>query len=132
MYKRQIDERGGMLKAIRDGYVRRAIEDSAYKSQLDQDSGKTTPIGVTRDGEIPEAPFSVDPAVEAQRKDALSTHREKRDQAEVESHLNHIEAAASGESNMIPVMVDALEAGCTLGEICTTLSRVFGEFQDHG
>lgn len=128
----EIDERGGMLKAIRDGYVRRAIEDSAYKSQLDQDSGKTTPIGVTRDGEIPEAPFSVDPAVEAQRKEALSTHRAKRDQAEIESHLNHIQAAASGDSNMIPVMVDALEAGCTLGEICTTLSRVFGEFQDHG
>ena len=33
---------------------------------------------------------------------------------------------------MIPIMVEALEAGCTLGEICTTLSRVFGEFQDHG
>ncbi|MAJ29188.1 MAG: methylmalonyl-CoA mutase [Planctomycetes bacterium] len=128
----QIDQRGGMLKAIRDGFVRRAIEDSAYKAQLDQDSGKTTPVGVTNDGEIPDAPFSVDPAVESQRRNTLESHRQQLDKGTVEHQLKKLEEAAAGDTNMIPIMVEALEAGCTLGEICTTLSRVFGEFQDHG
>ncbi|OUU23901.1 MAG: methylmalonyl-CoA mutase [Planctomycetia bacterium TMED53] len=128
----EIDQRGGMLKAISDGFIRRAIEESAYKAQLDQDSGATTPVGVTSDGEIPDAPFSVDPAVESQRKSALKEHREQRNQDLVDHHLQKIEDAAGQDTNMIPVMIEALEAGCTLGELCKTLTGVFGEFQDHG
>lgn len=127
-----IDERGGMIHAIRDGFARRAIEDSAYRAQLDQDSGVSTPVGVERDGEIPDAPFSVDPAVEAIRKSSLEKHRENRDNDLVQNHLVKIEEAARGEVNMIPVMINALESGCTLGEICSALTGVFGEFQDHG
>ncbi len=129
---KDIEERGGMLTSVADGYIRRAIEQSAYDSQQKQDSGESVPIGLDPAGEIPEAPFAVDPSIESKRKEQLVLFREKRDDQEVEAALSRVEDAARGDDNMIPVLIVALEANCTLGEITRTMAEVFGEYHDHG
>lgn len=129
---KDIEERGGMLSSVADGYVRRAIEQSAYDSQRKQDSGESVPIGLDPGGEIPEAPFAVDPSIESKRKEHLALFRDKRDGQVVEAALTRVGETARGEDNMIPVLIDALEANCTLGEITRTMAEVFGEYHDHG
>ncbi|MDE0960474.1 MAG: methylmalonyl-CoA mutase family protein [Planctomycetota bacterium] len=127
-----IDERGGMLVSVNDGYIRRAIEQSAYEAQVTRDSGESTPVGVEEDGAIPEAPFRVDASIEQQRKQMLEKYRLQRDDSAVESALLRVEQSATGSDNMIPVLIDAMESGCTLGEVSRRLAAVFGESQDHG
>ncbi|MGE4620397.1 MAG: methylmalonyl-CoA mutase family protein [Planctomycetota bacterium] len=128
----EIDRRGGMLSAIEDGYVRRSIEQSAYETQLASDSGKERPVGTEHDGEIPEAPFQVDPAIEKYRCEKLALFRKNRDSQLVESALIRLEKKARGTENLLPVLIEALEARCTLGEVSRKLATVFGEYQDHG
>ena len=128
----EIDERGGMLESINNGSIRRAIEQSSYEAQIARDSGAATPVGVEEEGEIPEAPFKVDPNIEQRRRQSLEKFRLQRDNSAVDAALLRVEQTASGCQNMIPVLIDAMEAGCTLGEVSRKLATVFGETQDHG
>lgn len=128
----EIDQRGGMLKAIEGGFIRRAIEQSAYEAQIASDSGQSRPVGVEDGSEIPEAPFRVDPSIEQIRNERLKQYRSDRDSKAVESSLLRIEEAAGGDENLLPVLIDALESKCTLGEVSSRLAAVFGEYQDHG
>jgi methylmalonyl-CoA mutase N-terminal domain/subunit len=128
----EIDERGGMLKSIDNGSIRRAIEQSSYEAQIARDSGAATPVGVEEEGEIPEAPFKVDPDIEQLRRQSLEKFRLQRDNSAVTAALLQVEKTATGSDNMIPVLIDAMEAGCTLGEVSRKLSTVFGETQNHG
>ena len=128
----EIDQRGGMLCAIKDGFIRRAIEQSAYETQLATDSGQLRAVGAEQEGEIPEAPFRVDPAIEEIRQQRLKQYRADRNSQAVESALARIEETAGQNENLIPVLIEALEAQCTLGEVSEKLAIVFGEYQDHG
>ncbi len=128
----EIDNRGGMLSSIKDGFIRNAIEQSAYESQLASDSGEIRAVGTDQEGEIPEAPFQVDATIEKTRHDQLTHYRSQRDAQTAESALTRVEETARQGNNLIEVMVEALEAKCTLGEVSATLAAVFGEVQDHG
>lgn len=128
----EIDQRGGMLSAIEDGFIRSAIEQSAYEAQLACDSGEDRAVGTEEQGEIPEAPFHVDPTIEKARQDQLVRYRSQRDEQAVDSALARVEQAAGQEDNLIEVLVEALEAHCTLGEVSDKLAAVFGEVQHHG
>ncbi len=128
----EIDNRGGTLSAIKDGFIRNAIEQSAYESQLASDSGETRAVGTDQGGEIPEAPFQVDATIEETRHDQLAHYRLERDARTAEAALMRVEETARQGGNLISVMVEALEANCTLGEVSATLAAVFGEVQDHG
>ncbi|MGE4601771.1 MAG: methylmalonyl-CoA mutase family protein [Planctomycetota bacterium] len=128
----EIDNRGGTLSAIKDGFIRNAIEQSAYESQLASDSGETRAVGTDQGGEIPEAPFQVDATIEETRHDRLAHYRSERDARTAEAALMRVEETARQGGNLISVMVEALEANCTLGEVSATLAAVFGEVQDHG
>jgi methylmalonyl-CoA mutase N-terminal domain/subunit len=128
----EIDERGGMLRSIEDGFVRNAIEQSAYEAQVARDSGETLPVGSEEGGEIPEAPFHVDPVVEQQRIERLVQFRANRNPRSVESAMTQLEEDAQGSVNLMPSLIHAMESGCTLGEVSSMLASVFGEYQDHG
>ncbi|HIC24229.1 MAG TPA: methylmalonyl-CoA mutase, partial [Planctomycetes bacterium] len=105
----EIDNRGGMLSSIKDGFIRNAIEQSAYESQLASDSGEIRAVGTDQEGEIPEAPFQVDATIEKTRHDQLTHYRSQRDAQTAESALTRVEETARQGNNLIEVMVEALE-----------------------
>jgi len=127
----EIDQKGGTVSAIVDGFIRRKIESSAYRAQVAIDSGESTPIGVSEGAEIPEASFSVDPAVEEARREQLTAFRSERHSEEIEDARNSIAEVARGAENLMPTLIAAVERGVTLGEISETLTTIFGEYRDH-
>jgi methylmalonyl-CoA mutase N-terminal domain/subunit len=128
----EIDERGGTVAAIESGFIRGKIESSAYLAQVAIDSGEATPVGVSEDAEIPEAAFSIDPSVEAERRTALGKFRKARDATLVTAARNEIERVAEAKENVLPALVAAVECGVTIGEIVRTLAGVYGEVQSDG
>ena len=128
----EIDDRGGMLRAIESGWVQRQIQDIAFERQREIDAGERIIVGVN-EFEVEEEPeVDIDEVTEAEQErqiDRLETVREERDDAAVEECLEAIrEAAASGE-NMMPYLIDAVKAYATVGEICDAMRDVFGEYQ---
>ena len=129
---REVDERGGAVAAIEQGYYQDQIQDSAYRHQQLVESGERVIVGVNRfQDELPvEIPIlKVDPELERGQRERLARHRQERDPAATELALGRVQAAATGTDNLLPVMRDALLAGATLGEICSRLRLVFGSFQ---
>jgi len=127
----EIDQKGGPVSAIIDGFMRRKIETSAYRAQVAIDSGENTPVGVTEDAEIPEAPFSVDSAVEEARRKQLQAFRSERNPQSIDHARTSIADVAKGPENLMPTLIAAVERGVTLGEISETLTKIFGEYRDH-
>ena len=128
----EIDEKGGTVPAIEAGFIRRKIEASAYRAQVAIDSGEATPVGVSEDAEIPEAPFTVDPAVETMRREKMAAFRRERDDAQVAIAREEVLRAARDGDNVLPALVAAVERQVTLGEISATFAECFGEYRDHG
>ncbi|HUY57555.1 MAG TPA: methylmalonyl-CoA mutase family protein [Candidatus Micrarchaeaceae archaeon] len=129
---REVDERGGAVAAIEQGYYQDQIQDSAYRHQQLVESGERVIVGVNRfQDDLPvEIPIlKVDPELERGQRERLARHRQERDPAATELALGRVQAAATGTDNLLPVMRDALLAGATLGEICSRLRLVFGSFQ---
>ena len=127
---RDIDRRGGTVAAIESGFVRRRIEESAYRAQMEIDSGERCPVGVEAGGQIPDAPFRVDPAVEEERRETLAGFRLVRNDAAAREACAALGRHIAQGDNVLPGMIDALEAGATLGEISATLAEELGEFSD--
>jgi len=132
-YLRDIDERGGTVKAIEAGYQQREIQEAAYRHQQALERGDKVVVGVNRyasgdDGarrvDIPI--LKIDPRLEQAQRDRLAAFRGKRDGAAARSALDAIEQAARGRDNLMPLIVDAVEAQATLGEISDCLRAVFG------
>ncbi|MCI0651941.1 MAG: methylmalonyl-CoA mutase family protein [Planctomycetes bacterium] len=127
---REIDARGGMVAAIESGFVRRRIEASAYEAQRAIEEGIRPQVGVERGGTIPEAPFRVDPSVEAERRASLGAHRARRDERAAAARIAALEEQARRGGNLVAPLVAAFEAGATLGEASRAFAGVFGEYQD--
>lgn len=127
-----IDAMGGMVAAIEAGFVQRRIEDSAYKTQCAIERGDKVVVGVNKfaieERERP-AVFHLDPEVERDQRQKLAAVRARRDSAQVQTCLDRLETAARGSDNLMPPILDAVRAYCSLGEICDRLRRVFGEFR---
>ncbi len=127
---REIDKRGGTVACVENGFIRGRIEESAYRAQVAIDDGSQTPVGVDAGAEIPDAPFTVDTSIEAQRCDQLAQFRQGRDSAAVEKALVEVSARSKAGDNVMPSLISAIENNATLGEIARTLSEVHGEFRD--
>lgn len=130
-YIRQIDEMGGALAAIEQGFVQREISDSAYQYMQAVESGEQVIVGLnefTTDDEHHVDILKVDPAIEAQQVEKLAKLRESRDNNRVQELLTRIENAARGTENLMPLFVEAVEAEVTLGEIAHALRHVFGVY----
>ncbi|UCG84013.1 MAG: methylmalonyl-CoA mutase family protein [Dehalococcoidia bacterium] len=132
-YLQHIDELGGALRAIEQGYPQREIQESSYRTQKDIEAGKKVVVGVNQFvSPYPEITglLRVDAAEAEKQKQRLTSLRARRDNEKVDQSLNRLKEVASGEENTIPAIIDCVEAYATLGEICDVLRGVFGEQEE--
>jgi len=133
-YIEKIDAMGGVLVAIERGYIQQEIADAAYRYQQAVEKGERIVVGVNAYQIEEEARrlkrLVVDPAVEARQRERLAALRARRDAERVSAMLARVEAAARAPDQMLmPLFIAAVEAECTLGEICGVLRRVWGEYR---
>jgi methylmalonyl-CoA mutase N-terminal domain/subunit len=134
VYIEKIDAMGGVLVAIEQGYIQQEIADAAYRYQQAVEKGERIVVGVNAYQIEEEAPrlkrLVVDPAVEARQRERLAALRARRDPERVSAMLARVEAAARAPAEpLMPLFIAAVEADCTLGEICGILRRVWGEYR---
>lgn len=125
----RIDEFGGTLAAIERGWIQRQIQEAAYQAQLAVDRGEQTIVGVNRfqsneDVSIPL--LRIPEEVEARQRAAVASVRASRDADLVARRIADIEAAAREGRNLMPPIIEAVDARATLGEMADALRRVFG------
>jgi methylmalonyl-CoA mutase N-terminal domain/subunit len=126
-----IDERGGAVAAIEQGYIQDQIEESAYRYQGQVESGERTIVGVNRfvEDETERVELhSVDPASERRQRERTAAVRANRDREKADVALARVGETAAGEGNLLPPMREALRARCTIGEICGVLREVWGTY----
>ncbi|MGB4596271.1 MAG: methylmalonyl-CoA mutase family protein [Anaerolineaceae bacterium] len=131
-YIEKIDALGGALRAIETGYMQNEIQDSAFQSQLDFESGADAVVGVNKfhvDEEIVLESLKLDPAIEANQREKLAGLRSNRDNEKVANLLAALTEAAKGETNMMPLLIECVENQITLGEICNMLRKIWGEYR---
>jgi len=131
-YIRKIDELGGAAEAIEKGYIQREIQDSAYRYQREIEKEERIVVGLNRFHVPEEKPTNllrVDPAVRTSQNERLKRLRSERDAQEVKKCLADLKQAAEKDQNLIPLILSAVKAYATLGEICDVLREVFGEYQ---
>ncbi len=131
-YIAKIDGMGGMVEAIEAGYVQKEIQASAYEYQKAVEVGERVIVGVNK-FTVKEAPPSgllrVDPTLREVQIGKIERMKAMRDAVQVQTALDRVEAVARGQENLVPPIIEAVKAYATLGEICDTLRRVFGEYQ---
>ena len=129
----EIDSLGGMVAAIEQGFPQQEIQSAAYRTQLAVDRKQQVVVGVNR-FEEPEHGTSevlrIDEAVEREQLSALAAHRSARDSARAREALDALQQAASGSENLVPLILGAVKAGGTLGEIASAMRAVFGEYKE--
>ncbi|MGC1380831.1 MAG: methylmalonyl-CoA mutase family protein [Candidatus Baltobacteraceae bacterium] len=129
----EVDAMGGSIAAIESGWMQARIADSAYRAQQAVERGEQVVVGVNRFAEAAGAaaiPLQrIDEHVEREQVERLAAFRAARDGEAAERHLRAIRGAAAESENLMPYFIDAVDAGVTLGEICTVLREVFGTYR---
>ena len=131
-YLDQIDSMGGALNAIEQGFIQAEIQDSAYAYQREIEARDQVVVGVNEfqvDEIIELERLQVDPRIEADQRQRLSSLRSKRNQVQVEALLSRLMNASQGDENLMPLLIECVENQITLGEICAILRKVWGEYQ---
>ena len=131
-YIDQIDALGGALAAIEAGFVQREIQDAAYRYQRAVEDEQAVVVGVNRfqsEEEHPLETMRVDPSIEQAQRTRLAALRARRDGGRVAEILGQLESAARDTDNLMPLLVTAVEADVTLGEICGVLRQIWGEYR---
>ncbi len=132
-YIERIDGLGGMVKAIEAGYPQREIADAAYAYQQQVDGGEKTVVGVNRYQVPEERPpdlLRVPLEVEQRHTDRVRRVKRERDGAAARAALQRARAAAESGENLMPPLVAAVQAMCTVGEISDVYREVFGQYRD--
>ncbi len=134
-YFREIERRGGVVPAIRSGYIQREIHRSAVAYQRVVETGTKKIVGVNAYVEDPDAApeieiHRIDPAVEREQHERLAELRKKRDGARAKSELADVREACRSGENLLERFVSAAHAYCTLGEIAQVLREEFGEYTE--
>ena len=132
-YINKIDEIGGMLKAIENGYPQREIQEAAFQYQKAVEAQTEIVVGVNRfqieeDDTIPI--MKVNEAVERGQIERLRALREKRDNEKAENALAKLEESAKTDENMLPKILNCVETFVTVGEISHRLRKVWGEYRE--
>lgn len=132
----EVDRRGGTVRLIEEGWFQKQIADFAYETALRKQSGDKSVIGVNRyaDGaertEIETHPY--DPTTAERQVARTQRVRRERDQRRVEALLEQLVAVARDESaNIMPVTIDLVEAGATMGDIVERLKLVWGTYREN-
>ncbi len=133
----QIERAGGTLAAIESGFIQREIQESAYRAQMAIDTRETVVVGVNMWGADHHQPdrikpptFRVNPEVEQQQIARVRALRAKRNGEACSTALTGVSQAARDGTNLVPVIVTAVEADATLGEISDAMRVVFGTYQE--
>ncbi len=132
-YIDKIDRMGGMIRAVEEGFPQREIADSAYQHQREVESGDRTIVGVNRfqsDERASIELLKVHDEVAHQQIDRLKALKGRRDAKAVSAALIAVENAARTGQNVMPVLVDAVKAYATLGELSDVFRRVHGAYRE--
>jgi methylmalonyl-CoA mutase, N-terminal domain len=131
-YLAKIDEMGGMVHAISKGYVQREIQEAAYAWQRRVEAKDQVVVGVNafRSEDPPVTVMKVDPALEAAQVERVRALRRDRNGASAQAAVDAVRRAARGTENLMPLIVDAVKAEATLGEISDAMRDVFGEYRE--
>ena len=132
-YFRTLDEMGGMLNAIEQGYPQREILEAAQQYQQELDQKARIVVGVNEYHESDHRPIPtlrVGRDVETSQVERLASLRSRRDPAKVAEALHAIQWFAASNDNLMPYFINAVKAHATLGEICAALKEVFGTYQE--
>jgi methylmalonyl-CoA mutase N-terminal domain/subunit len=127
----RVDELGGAVEAIEQGFVQAEIEQAAFDWQQQVERGERVIVGVNRFVEDePERVElqQIDPAAEKRQLERTARVRAERDAGDAEGALDAVRDAARGDANLLPLMREALRARCTVGEICEALRREWGMY----
>ena len=129
----RIDDRGGMVAAIEQGYPQREIADSAYRFQREVEAGQRTIVGVNRftdDTDTRIETLYLDEGAAETQCAQLDRLRTTRDATAVARALDAVRDAALGSDNLMPTLLDAVRAYATVGEMCDVLRDVWGEYEE--
>ncbi len=131
-YISRIDEMGGMVRAIEQGYVQREIQSAAYRYQLDIEQKRRVIVG--QNEYVSEAPpvavLRVDPRLEREQVARLHAWRRERDGQACARALERLGQAAAGPDNLVPLVLDAVKVGGTVGEVSDVLRERWGSYQE--
>ena len=128
-YIAKIDNLGGAVVAIEQGYQQREIQDASYSYQREVESGQRAVVGVNKFvSPYPKITglIRVKPEVEKRQRERLAQLKKERDNSKVSQTLRCLEDVARGKDNTMPAFLECVEAYATLGEICDVLRKIFG------
>ncbi len=131
-YFERIEQAGGVLAATESGFFRREIAEAAFRYSQEMDRGEHVIVGVNAYQEHTEEPIEtlkIDPSVETEQIESLERTRSKRDASAVEAALTALRAAAADGESVMPVLIRAAKARCTVGECVDALADVYGRFE---
>jgi methylmalonyl-CoA mutase N-terminal domain/subunit len=129
----QIDEMGGAVKSIENGWMQSQIAEAAYRYQREVESRQRIIVGVNefamaQQPSSTQARFKMDPAIEARQCERLAQWRAHRNAERAGALMAQLEQVARGSENVMPVLIACVEAGVTVGEIGHVFRKVFGEY----
>jgi methylmalonyl-CoA mutase N-terminal domain/subunit len=132
-YFDKIDQLGGMVNAVKEGFPQREIAESSYELQLRMDRNERVVVGVNdftegEEGEL--ETLRIDPALERKQIDRLQGVKARRDSAAVEAALTTIREVAASDTNLLPAFIVAAEAHVSEGEIVQALQEVWGSYTE--
>ncbi len=131
-YIHKIDEMGGALSAIDQGYIQNEIQKAAYTYQKDIEAKRKVIVGINEfqiDEKQDLERLKVDSSSEQAQVGRLTTYKKNRDQQKVADNLTYLESSAKSDANLMPVFIQCVEGGLTLGEITGVLKKLWGEYQ---
>jgi methylmalonyl-CoA mutase N-terminal domain/subunit len=131
-YLKKIDEMGGTLAAIEQGFIQKEIQESAYRFQKEIESGERVYVGVNKyvmDEPPPTNLLKVDMEVGRREAEKVRALRASRDQKKWKEALEKLREVSLSEENVMPAVIEAVKAKATIGEICDVWREVFGEYR---
>ena len=132
-YINEIDKMGGALKAIEKGYIQKEIASSAYNHQRAVDSGEQVIVGVNKfKVKEEQAPKTLEIGIETEKRqiERLKRLKQERDNQKVSKVLDRVSNVARSDENIMPILIEAVKAYATVGEISDALRDVFGEYRE--
>ena len=129
----QIDDMGGIITAIEKGFPQKEIAKASYHYQQQLEKGEKTIVGVNKYAQKEEHPIEtlyIDEMAEKRQIADLRKVRKNRSKAKVQKALAQLKKGAGTKENLMPLVLEAVEAEASAGEICGAMKAVFGEYQE--
>jgi len=128
----KVEDMGGAIAGIESGYYNSKISDGAIRRQREFDEGERIRVGVNKyrtESKTPFGAFRIDPSIESMQIERLNKVKKERNSKAVKEALEYVREVSKGDENVVPAVLEAVRAYCTIGEICGIFRDVFGEYQ---